>query len=284
MLTVSDIANMYDISYQQVHDLMDYGYLTISKVDRPNKQGIRYLFSEEDIKDMDIHSHLAEIKDLATRYSRSSNKKNNQFKRVLNAVHHYDDFLDDIQYLPEAKILQASFFLFHLNHYAKTYTSEAKELYQLKTSVLKKMYTENPNIITATYLHGPDRKKIWLCEDCKDAAWGMGLSYVSYIQNELYCPKCELQLIEKEYYSLIEFHLEIEKYRFCFHQPRSKVMKWMKDIDQLPHRLRYVGRCSDQMYLYGRSISRVEEKVFPLPMVRNELTRYLTDAPINYEA
>ncbi len=276
MLTVSDIASIHQISYQQVQDLIQFGYLAVADIERHKQKGIRYLFAEEEVRQLDVHSHLAEIQELKKKYHHGQGQKSSSFKKIIQTIHRYDNFLESIENYPESELLRICFYLFHLNHYAKTYPERSKELYALKSRVLRKMYSEHPQDLKAVYLQGPDRKKIWLCDDCRDAAQNANMSYVRYIQQEYYCPKCEIQVVDKEYFSLIEFTLTIDAFHFCFHQPRSKVLKWMKDLDRLPHRNRHTGNYTDQMYMYGRSVSRIEEKVFPLKMIEQALNNYVS--------
>lgn len=274
MLTVSDIASLYEISCQQVCDLIDYGYLSVAQLDRNSNKGIKYLFSEQDVHALDIHSHLAEINDLH-RTNTQLNRNSSDFKKVLKTINYYDRFLEQIEYYPEKEALKVAFFLFHLNHYAKSYSNRSDELYSLKQRVLEKLYTKNPELIEVIYLLGPDRKKVWLCEDCKENARTVGLSYSVYIKKELYCPKCDVLSVEKEFYSLLEFRLSVDNFRFTFHLPLYSAKKWISNLDELPQTVRRTTKYDDKMYLYGRSIGRVEEKVFPLAMIISELNTYL---------
>lgn len=278
MLTISDVARKYNISNRQVHDLVNYGYLNVARVARNQHQGINYLFSENQLNNIDIHSYLAEIYDKKNNNHYPGGTKSSDFKKVRYAINHYDRFLQNIEDYPEKELLKVCFHLYHLNHYAKKYSDKSRELYYLKSQVLRKIYLSNSILLTTKYLTGSDRKKIWLCEDCKDSARSAGLSYITYIRQELYCPNCFISSIEKEYYSLVEFRLNTSDYGFNFHLPRSTAIKWMTDIDQLPQENRKTGKYDDQMYLYGRRITRVEEKVFPLDMIIAELTKYLADS------
>ncbi|HHW60962.1 MAG TPA: hypothetical protein GX404_03555 [Syntrophomonadaceae bacterium] len=274
MLTVSDVAHRYQINYQQVHDLVQYGYLPVAKIDRNYKHGMRYLFAESDVENLDVFSHLAEIHELQLRKPDTAQRRSD-FRQVLSLMDRYERFLEEIQHYPEKEALEVCFYLFHLNHYAKTYPQQSEALYQLKDQVLKKLYFQNADLISLRYLQGPDKHNIWLCEDCKESAHAAGLSYRKFIQNEDYCPKCTIMSVEKEYYSLIEFRLQVDEFRFAFHLPLRRAAKWLKNIDELPHGIRKTGRYDDRMYLYGRPISRIEERVFTLKMVHTALKAYV---------
>lgn len=283
MLSSSEVAARYKISNRQVNDLVNYGYLSVAQVFRNDKRGVSFLFSENEVEKLDIPSLVAEIKEKKRQHSQPIYSNYSDFKKILKACNYYDRFMEDVSTLSEHKLLKAGFYLFHLNHYAKTYPELSKELYELKSKVLRKLYLENRFLIKAKYLLGPDRKKVWLCEDCKDASRSAGMSYNTYIRNEAYCPKCDIIELEREYYSLVEFCLEVSDYRFLFHTPRSLAVRWMKDIDELPRDNRQTANYDDRMYLYGRAISRIEERVFPLGMLKEKLEAYLNDEDMREE-
>jgi len=274
LLTISQVAQRYQLNNRQVHELMEYGYLQVSQVLRNARGGVSYLFAEKELETVDIYSSLADLQDKKTRLKgRGLNKA--QFSKVLKTIHHYDRFLENIAGLPGEEVLKISFYLFHLNHYAKRYPEQARDLYRLKNRVLKKLYQENPDFIQLRYLVGPDRKRIWLCDDCKDSARSAGLTFVEYLKKGYYCPKCFVQAVEPEYYSLYEFIIAQGNYRFVFHLPRSSAGRWLKNVSDMEQGRRETGPYEDHMYLYGRASTRIEEKSFPLPMVREALTAYL---------
>lgn len=275
MLTVSQVASKYNISNRQVHDLVNHGYLSVAQVYRNKKNGVTYLFAENEIDHLDIHSLLAEIRDKKNSGRNSRNNYPSEFKKVLKVMNYYDRFMDNISDYPEKELLKICFYLFHLNHYAKKYSEMSNELYSLKNRVIRKMYSENTSAIQAVYLTGPDRQKVWLCEECKDNARSAGMSYPAYVKKEYYCPKCFLQAVEKEYYSLVEFKVNTADYHFSFHLPLAVVCRWMENLDRLPQSIRETGRYDDKMYLYGRPVSRIEEKIFPVAMVKQILTDYV---------
>ncbi len=279
MLTVSQVAEKYNISNRQVQELVENGYLPVARLYRNANKGVSYLFAEGEIEDIDIYSLLAEIKDRKTHHP----KYPHDLKKLLSALNHYDKILENAVWQKEGRFIEICFYLFHLNHYAKTYPEQSNALYRLKNKVLARMYQDHPEFMDAIYLLGPDRHKIWLCEDCKEAAHSAGISYVSYVKHEFYCPKCSRQQVEKEYFSLIEFKVNLLNYRFTFHLPLSSASAWMHNMDTLPQGVRETGRYDDKMYLYGRSISRTEEKVFPLNMILEKLNEYLQQDQQNTE-
>lgn len=271
MLTVSQIAQKFNISNRQVHSLVEHGYLNVTQLYRNNKQGITYLFAEEEIDQLDIYSLLAELKSNSGRRPRGVSP----FKQLMGAVRHYDYFLDSILDHPQKDFLQSCFYLFHLNHYAKRYPEDSSHLYRLKTKVLRKMYQDGPDLLSPRYLSGPDRYRVWLCEDCKESAQLSGQSYAAYIKNEYFCPKCFLQAFDKEYYSLIEFRVRLDDFRFTFHLPLALAERWIAKLSDLPQMDRKTGNYSDKMYMYGRAVTPVEEKAFPINMIIGKLESYL---------
>jgi hypothetical protein len=273
MLTVSQIAQRFNISNRQVQSLVEHGYLSVNHLYRNDNQGVTYLFSEEDVAKLDIYSLLAELQSNGGR--RNKPVPSSRFKQLIGAVRHYDHFLENIDDRPESIFLQCCYYLFHLNHYAKTYHENSTYLYRLKNQVLEKMYLENPAWFSSRYLTGPDRCRVWLCEDCKESAQVSGMSYAAYIKNEHCCPKCSLHSVDKEYYSLIEFRVRAAEYKFTFHLPLSSAERWMTNLSDLPQIDRNTGRYTDRMYLYGRPVSPLEEKVFPINMIITKLENYL---------
>ncbi len=273
MLTISEIALKYKISNKQVNDLVDYGFLPISYTERTPNRGVRLLFSELDVIKVDIPSALAEIKQLKEEGIIKNNRQD--FKKMIKVINYYDKFLENIAPHPNRELLQTAFYLFHLNHYAKKYTKMSNKLYKLKNQTIRKMHLRKPDSLEMHYLIGPDRKTIWLCEDCKYSSQAAGMPYGSYIRQGNYCPKCYVQSVEKEYYSLIEFIVLSSEYRFVFHLPLNTAKKWLENINDLPQGFRKTKKYDDKMYLYGRQISRIEEKAFPLNMIVEKLENYL---------
>lgn len=273
MLTISEVARKFSVSNRQVYEMVRYGYLNVADIRRRSGSGPIYLFSEQDIDKLDVHSILQEInvrKKHDNHYSAAVD-----FRQVTRVLNYYDRFTASVQSHPQQQFLMVCFYLFHLNHYAKKYHEQSEELYRLKNRVISKLYHEYSDLIQAVYLLGPDRKQIWLCDDCKESARAAGMSYVDYLKHGYYCPKCTIGSIDKEYYSLVEFRISLEDYRFTFHLPRTSALRWMKNLDSLPQSVRDESSYQDHMYLYGRTISRIEERILPLPVIVEKLQQFL---------
>ncbi|HOQ08943.1 MAG TPA: hypothetical protein PLG09_02325 [Syntrophomonadaceae bacterium] len=276
MLTISEVARKYSLSNRQVHEMVLYGYLNAADIKRHSGGGTILLFSEQDIDKLDIHSILQEINN-RKKYDHFRSASSD-FRRMTRMLNYYDRFVASVQDHPQQHFLMVCFYLFHLNHYAKKYQEQSAELYRLKNQVIKRLYNQYTDLIQAIYLLGPDRKQIWLCDDCKDSARAAGMSYVDYLKKGYYCPKCTIGSVDKEYYSLVEFRISLDDYRFTFHLPRASAIRWMKDLDSLPQSIRETGRYQDSMYLYGRAISRIEERILPLPVILEKLHQFLASS------
>lgn len=272
MLTISQVAARFGVSNRQIYELISLGYLNVSSISRDTR-GVKYLLSEQYLDRVDLYSLIAEAQDARRRMPNPPNRPLN-WKRLNKAVDHYEQFLEEIGLNCYAPLLEASFYLFHLNHYAKSYIDKSKELYGLKKQVLKMMLEEYRPLFNVTYLLGPDRKKVWLCEDCKANARKAGIPFTEYARREYHCSKCYVQNLEKEYYSLIEFDLALEGHRFSFHLPLSAA-RFVKDLHLVNQAIRKTWAYNDLMFIYGRPVSRVEEQVYPLTMIVDGLQQFL---------
>jgi len=273
MLKTSDVAKLLQIKNEQVMALVDFGFLRIADISR-YEHGFSYLFSEEEVSELDAAACLAQIEEW--RCKRQLPKRNgSNFPAEMRAIERYDRFLKSIEETPCPELLLTAFYLFHLNHYAKKYSQIADELYELKHRVLKKMVERYGLYLELKVLLGPDKYRIWLCEDCRLQAKEMGMSYGEYIAEGHTCPKCEIRVKERDYYSLLEIVVALDKHSFCFHMPRHLDSKWDLDWGRIPCGERSEDDSRDRMFLYGRKITNTEERVFPLPAVIAQLQRFL---------
>lgn len=276
MLRTSEVAKRLNITYSQVQDMIDYGYLPVADVRRCGNGGIVYLFSENQLESIDVAGVLAEIRELKSRGRRVGSARD--FKRRQVLAHRHERFMQMVAGSSDSELFKACYYLFHLNHYAKAYPDRKDELYSLKNQVLRCMVARYPGKVCCLYLVGADKARVWLCEDCSQTARLNGCSYQDYISEQRYCCKCEVQVLEREYYSLIEFVVENQDLRFSFHLPVSKARKWMCGIEGLPRFERGSGEKRDEMYFYGRRITRVEEKIVPLAVAIKELRGFIEAA------
>lgn len=123
-------------------------------------------------------------------------------------------------------VLVVMFYLYHLNHYAKTekYEKYKDEIYELKKEALIKAYKENPDLFSLHFI--PRGDKIIYCDECREIAYedwkyaGTGYSFGEWLKKEEPCPNCE---VIKDYYSLVEFEIKTEIVNFSFHLPYPEV-------------------------------------------------------------
>lgn len=252
--------------------------MSVARVERSVNKSITYLFSEKDLIGLDIPSLLAEIQNTPHQKIRKQAFLQKEFTKAHGLMNYFDNLLDAALTLADGDLLLICYYLLHLNHYAKTYDEHSDYLYKLKNSTLRKIYTCYPDYVKTRYLDGPDRIKVWLCDDCKENARNAGISYNNYVKRELVCPKCTIQLLEPRYYSLMEFIIRLANYRFIFHLPHQIARKWMTDISEMEQGIRKAGKYDDRMYLYGRAVMPVEEKLFPLPVIIEKIKSFLEEA------
>ncbi|MFN4196480.1 MAG: hypothetical protein ACK4FM_00525 [Caldimicrobium sp.] len=127
-------------------------------------------------------------------------------------------------------VLVVMFYLYHLNHYAKTekYEKYKDEIYELKKEALIKAYKENPDLFSLYFI--PRGDKIIYCDECREIAYEnwkyaggykeTGYSFGEWLKEEEPCPNCE---VIKDYYSLVEFNIKTEIVNFSFHLPYPEV-------------------------------------------------------------
>jgi len=267
VLKTSDVAKKLNISNAQVMSLVDHGYLKVAALER-YERGFTYLFAVEELQTLDLVNVLAKKK-------KDKRNKTRRFGAELKAMRYYDRLLESFADSPCPELLQAAFYLFQLNHYAKKYTNAQKDLYTVKHHVMKTMLERYGMYLEVMLLLGGDRLRVWLCDDCKINAYEQNMSYREYIANGYYCPKCEQQIMERDFYTLLELKLSWEQHRFCFHIPWSEVRKWDLNWDAIPKRERISEDARDIMFLYGRHISTLEERIFPLPAIINSLEEFI---------
>ena len=191
---------------------------------------------------------------------------------VKKALRHGDikaKFLHSLEAYPEktAALLRASFFLYHLNHYAK---GGEEYLYDLKEKVIERFlfdFSTDQGLDVLFVKGGP---KVYLCAACRSKAKNMSLDYIKYKSYYEGCPQCRK---EEDYYSLFEFKVEYGEHRFCFHTPYHIARKWFEDGRGLPDKTGERGQ--EEAFPFGRPISEAEARAVTLDEVTRELTSFL---------
>jgi len=170
---------------------------------------------------------------------------------------------------PVGRLLRASFFLFHLNHYAK---SGERYLYDLKEVVLRSLAEQagrwqEENMIRIFILPGSERVK--LCSRCREKARKMGLNYSEFVRLIGGCRQCPRSA---EYYSLYEFLIEYDSYRFCFHIPAELAHNWAGNSSLT---MRETPAEREGFMLFGRPAFQAETRAVELTEVIAELRSFL---------
>jgi len=175
-------------------------------------------------------------------------------------------FLSSLEEMPSktADLLRASFYLFHLNHYAK---AGHQYLYDLKENVLRAFVRHFDRTHGLEITLVPGEARIRLCPECRSRSRRLGYAYPDYARRFGGCPRCRR---ERGYYDLYEFAVTHADYRFVFHSPYQTARKWLPDdVSESPRSRRESG------HTFGRPVSDPEALAIPLAEVQAELENFL---------
>jgi hypothetical protein len=227
-----------------------------SKKDIPT--GIVIDFINRKMKEIKESRKAGKIKAKETKeFVKKLKEEQSQYIEILKTIHPF---------------LEASYYLYHLNHYAKTpkYQKQSNQLYDLKKKVLLKALEEYPDLIKIKFVERGD--KIIYCKDCiekaielRDLLHERG-PWINFVDDP--CPRCK---IIKDYYSLIEFYIESPIVKFTFHLPYP-IVPHLKTKDIEIEKEYTEDGIFDS---YGRPISKLEESLFPLKKVIEKLNEFL---------
>lgn len=272
-ITTAQAADLLNLTPAAVRRLVREGLLEV-------KQTRRYKFGEDQSFDRAaVEKLLPGLPEFKRKWQSEEDHrlgaKKAAFKRLedqkkARAYQSFKErFLLSLADYPErvALLLRISFFLYHLNHYAKG--GEAY-LYDLKEETLKKMnetFTLQ-NGLEVILVEGGD--KIHLCETCRTKARSMGLDYVRYKSVHGGCSRCRK---ENDYYSLFEFRVKYLDHFFCFHTPYQVARAWIKNPFDLPCKTHVPGR--EEARAFGRPITKAEALAVSLEEVISELEVFI---------
>lgn len=274
-ISTAEVGETLGITPSSVRRLVREGVLEVKSI-KQYKTGEEYYFDSSEVNNL-----LPRMPDLKRKWHHEENRrlgaKRAAFKRVYDvekALRHTGikkSYLLSLENYPEkaAVLLRASFFLYHLNHYAK---AGEEYLYDIKESVLKKFLADFSAAEGLEIYFIEGGQKIQLCAGCRSKAQKMGLSYLTYKTSRGGCPQCRK---EEDYYSLFEFRVEYGEHRFCFHTPFSIARKWFENMGELPQKAREKGK--EEALPFGRPISEGEARAVTLDEVIRELRSYLGD-------
>lgn len=272
-LSTAEVGEALGITPAAVRRLVREGLLEV-KERKLYKTGEDYYFDQAEVQDLLPQMPGFKRKWQSEEDSRLGARKA-AFMRlaaVKKTLRHGDiknNFLLSLESYPEktAALLRASYFLYHLNHYAK---GGEEYLYDLKEKVIRKFlldYTPENGLEVSFIKGGP---RVYLCAACRSKAKNMGLDYSKYKSIYDGCPQCRK---ENDYYSLFEFKVEYGEHRFCFHTPYHIARKWFEEGRGLPGKTSERGK--EEAFPFGRPISEAEARAVTLDEVTRELTSFL---------
>lgn len=265
LLTTARVCRELGVTPAMADRLVREGYLEVSGTSR-RKYGDVHLFHSGQV--VRLKDRLPQI---LSKWAGEENLRRGARKAGINravepvnageARKRRDQFLSSLETLPEdtAQLLKASYYLYHLNHYAK---SGHEYLYEIKEKVLKHLvrnYINSPHLQIAL-VQGEQRTD--LCPDCRARASRQNLRYGEYAKIYGGCSRCRKH---KSYYDLYEFNIHYEDHRFSFHTPFSVGRKWFSGEVSLPRQDR--GHLQEQGLTFGRPITEREARALPMDEV-----------------
>jgi len=271
-LTTADVCRELKITPSDVYRLVSEGYLDVVSTFQ-FKHGVAPLFNESQVsrvreKIPGIRRRWEQNKG-ARKGKAAAQERLKDWRSFHRTRERKERFLKALSFLPErsGRLLHASYYLYHLNHYAK---AGETYLYDLKEQVLEAMsdcFTSEDGL-EIYFIPGPDR--IRLCPDCQARARKEKKTYLEYSQLTGGCSCCQR---DEGYFSLYEFQVACDEHHFCFHSPAQIARRWLKGME-VP-----VKENSEREggYPFGRPISAGEAAAVNLAEVVDELKVFLVD-------
>lgn len=249
------------------------GYLE-TKNGGPLKHGEEFIYSRAEVEAL-----LPRMPEILRRWESEANFRQGagrmsmerlRVERGARAVKDLKEkFFASLEGMPErtAGLMRASFYLFHLNHYAK---GGEEYLYDLKGKVLQafKNHFGESDGLQVSFVQG--HEKVYLCGSCRQKAKGRGVGYAEYKNIYGGCPHCRKH---QDYYSLYEFLVKWGEHRFVFHTPFQAGRKWFAGERVIAQKSRNHGK--EGGYAFGRLVSGAEARAVGLAEVIRELERFL---------
>lgn len=268
-LTTAQVAELLNITPAGVRRLVREGLLEV-KYTRSYKFGVDHSFDRAAAEN--LLPRVPEFKrkwhaeeDLRLGAQKAAFKRLEDQKKARAYQGFKERFLLSLEDYPEkvACLLRVSFFLYHLNHYAK---GGEEYLYDLKEQTLKMMTEKFTSMDGLEVILVEGGEKIHLCETCRAKARSMGLNYIKYKSIHGGCPRCRK---ENDYYSLFEFRIKYGDHFFCFHTPYHVAKSWLRNALELPCKKHVPGR--EEARAFGRAITESEALAVSLEEVIREL-------------
>ncbi len=272
LLSTAEVCKILGITPAKVHQLINEGYLEVIDTTRL-KHGVANFFQAAQVEKL-----IEQMPRILRRWHSEENArlgaKNAAVLRVKrrhaaqNVKSQKEVFLSSINLAPESiyRLLRAAYFLYHLNHYAKTGN---EYLYDLKEQVLYAFYQRYSATDCLKIFFIPGEQHIKLCPKCKRKAQQQRISYSEYARHTGGCNCC---VKDDRHYSLYEFVIDYDEYHFCFHTPYTVARKWFKG-KKIP--TKFSSSRYEMGTNFGRSIFELEAKAIPLAEVISELKDFL---------
>jgi len=273
LMTTAQVCRELGVTPAKVLLLTREGYLEVSaKIDQ--KYGEVYLYHSGQ-----VNSIKKQMPKILSKWASEENLRHggrqagiNRAVEAENAVEvrkRRDNFLFSISHLPEKTedLLKGSYYLFHLNHYAK---SGHQYLYELKEKVLRFFVRNYLNTPLFDVILVQGQQRVNLCADCRRRANKLSMGYGEYAKSYGGCPRCGKH---NSYYDLYEFNIQYESHRFSFHTPYSVARKWFdRETSFTRH---YRGHRQEQGLTFGRPITEKEARALPMDEVIENLEKIL---------
>ncbi|AGL00702.1 hypothetical protein [Desulfoscipio gibsoniae] len=273
LLNPAQISQALGITPNNIKRLTGEGYLEVKK--QVNfKNGVMQLFTNAQVQA--LIPAMPRIKQAWERYdnyhrgaNRMARTRVHRHQSYRDKVNRKEQFLNSIYGLPRSRqeILKAAYYLYHLNHYAKAGSSYLYDLKEAVLHTLVKNYYQRDEWLNVSFIEGTN--KITLCPDCRARANSQRLSYLEYLDKTGGCFKCTRGY---KYYSLYEFNISSQDYRFCFHTPYASAKRWFNKHN-MPSRKDSPER--EGAYAFGRAIYDSEAQAVELIEVIDELQKFL---------
>jgi len=270
LLTTAQVCRILGVTPHEVYRLATEGYLEVKNFIR-YKHGDLPLFSGDQVeavrRQMPKILRRWEGEESARKGAQAAWTRLKRWRSCYYTRLRKEKFLRALEEFSEktALLLRASYYLYHLNHYAKAGESY---LYDLKEKVLAVMAAKfgSEDGLKIFFVPGPPR--IRLCAACRRRARREKRSYLEFASFTGGCPHCQK---DEDYYSLYEFVVEGGEHRFCFHSPAQVARKWLKGR-QVPEKEGYEREGG---YPFGRRIYPGEAAAVNLAEVIDELEEFL---------
>lgn len=273
-LSTAQVGEFLGVTPSRIHRLVQDGLLEV-KDTRLYKFGKNYYFDRTDVERLlpripGLKRKWQAEEDARLGAKRAAFKRLHAEKKARQYQHLKEEFFSSLEHYPEkpAALLRASFYLYHLNHYAK---GGEEYLYDLKEKVLKeftKRFSAEEGL-EVLFVEG-GQKILSLCDSCRQKALKMGLDYTRYKSTHGGCPRCKKR---SDYYSLFEFRVRYGEHSFCFHTPYNVARNWLNNPAGLPQKTRTMGE--EEGRTFGRPITEAEAMAVSLEEVIGELERFL---------